>query len=43
MSDFRLQGLAKVLVHCDMVCDLRLGSEILIDDQLFCKDGKFVL
>ncbi len=36
-------GVNKSALHWDMVCDLRLGSEILVDDQLFCKDGKFVL
>ena len=25
----------------DMVCDLRQGSEIRVDGELFCKDGEF--
>jgi len=29
-------------IHWDMVCDLRQGSEIRVDDELFCKDGQFV-
>jgi aminopeptidase len=30
-------------LHWDMICDLRQGGEIHIDDQLFYKDGKFVI
>jgi aminopeptidase len=30
-------------LHWDMICDLRQGGEIRVDDQLFYKDGKFVL
>ncbi|UCG55374.1 MAG: aminopeptidase, partial [Dehalococcoidia bacterium] len=30
-------------IHWDMVCDLRQGGEISIDDELLYKDGKFVL
>lgn len=30
-------------LHWDMVCDLRQGSEIRVDDQVFSKDGKFVV
>jgi aminopeptidase len=30
-------------LHWDMVCDLRNGSEIRVDDELFCKDGEFVV
>jgi len=26
-----------------MVCDLRQGSEIRVDGELFSKDGKFVI
>ena len=29
-------------IHWDMVCDLRRGGEIWVDDQLLYKDGKFV-
>ncbi|GHO43593.1 aminopeptidase [Ktedonospora formicarum] len=29
-------------LHWDMVCDLRQGSEIRIDGELFSKDGQFV-
>ncbi|HEV2580631.1 MAG TPA: aminopeptidase [Ktedonobacteraceae bacterium] len=30
-------------LHWDMVCDLRHGSEIRVDDELFSKDGRFVV
>jgi aminopeptidase len=30
-------------LHWDMVCDLRQGSEIRVDDEVFSKDGKFVV
>ncbi len=30
-------------IHWDMVCDLRRGGEILVDDQLLYRDGRFVL
>ncbi|MGB8252130.1 MAG: aminopeptidase [Anaerolineaceae bacterium] len=30
-------------IHWDMVCDLRQGGEIRIDDQLIYKNGKFLL
>ncbi len=30
-------------IHWDMVCDLRQGGQIWIDDQLLYKDGRFVL
>ncbi len=30
-------------LHWDMVCDLRSGSEIRVDGELFCKDGEFVV
>ena len=30
-------------IHWDMVCDLRQGGEIRVDDQLFYKNGKFTL
>ncbi|HET8909922.1 MAG TPA: aminopeptidase [Ktedonobacteraceae bacterium] len=30
-------------VHWDMVCDLRQGSEIRVDGELFCKNGEFIL
>lgn len=29
-------------LHWDMVCDLRSGSEVRVDGELFSKDGKFV-
>jgi len=32
----------KSAIHWDLICDLRSGSEILVDGQLFYKDGKFV-
>jgi aminopeptidase len=30
-------------IHWDMVCDLRNGGEISVDEQLLYKDGKFAL
>jgi len=30
-------------VHWDMICDMRDGGEIWVDDILFYKDGKFVI
>jgi aminopeptidase len=30
-------------VHWDMICDLRPGGEISVDDQLIYKNGKFVI
>jgi aminopeptidase len=32
----------KSAIHWDMICDLRQDSEILIDGELFYKDGQFV-
>ncbi len=32
----------KSAIHWDMICDLRKDSEILVDDELFYKDGQFV-
>jgi len=37
------QGINESAIHWDMVCDLRQGSEIHVDGELFCKDGKFVV
>ena len=36
-------GVNHSALHWDMVCDLRSGSEIRVDGELFCKDGKFVV
>ena len=36
-------GVNQSALHWDMVCDLRRGSEIRVDGELFCKDGKFVI
>jgi len=30
-------------IHWDMVCDLRDGGEIIVDDELLYKDGRFVI
>jgi aminopeptidase len=30
-------------IHWDMVCDLRDGGEIWVDDELLYKDGQFVI
>ena len=31
------------LIHWDMICDMRQNSEILVDGQIFYKDGKFMI
>ncbi|MCJ7696560.1 MAG: aminopeptidase [Anaerolineaceae bacterium] len=36
-------GLNESAIHWDMICDLREGGEIEVDDQLMYKNGKFVL
>ncbi len=36
-------SLNKSQIHWDMICDLRNDSEILMDDELVYKDGKFVI
>jgi aminopeptidase len=30
-------------IHWDMICDMRDGGEIVVDGELFYKDGKFVI
>jgi aminopeptidase len=30
-------------IHWDMICNLRDGGEIRVDDELLYKDGKFVI
>jgi aminopeptidase len=30
-------------IHWDLICDLRQGGEIRVDDELLYKDGKFVI
>lgn len=37
------QGVNQSAIHWDMVCDLRQGSEIRVDGELFSQDGTFVL
>lgn len=32
----------KSVIHWDMICDMRADSEILVDGELFYKDGRFV-
>ncbi|MGB7872812.1 MAG: aminopeptidase [Anaerolineales bacterium] len=32
----------KSAIHWDMICDMRTGSEILVDGELFYKNGEFV-
>lgn len=34
-------GLNNSVIHLDMVCDMK-NSEILVDSELFYKDGKFM-
>jgi leucyl aminopeptidase (aminopeptidase T) len=36
-------GLNQSALHWDMVCDLRSGSEIRVDGELFSKNGKFAI
>ena len=36
-------GVNQSALHWDMVCDLRTGSEVRVDGELFCKDGQFVV
>lgn len=36
-------GINQSALHWDMVCDLRNGSEIRVDGELFSKNGKFVI
>ncbi|MGQ9546930.1 MAG: aminopeptidase [Dehalococcoidia bacterium] len=33
----------KSAIHWDMVCDLRQGGEVRVDDTLFLKDGKILI
>jgi aminopeptidase len=35
-------GVNQSSLHWDMVYDLKPGSEVYVDDELFCKDGCFV-
>ena len=37
------RGVNESAIHWDMVCDLRSGSEIRVDGELFSKDGQFVI
>ena len=30
-------------VHWDMICDMRNGGEIVVDGELFYRDGQFVI
>lgn len=36
-------GVNQSALHWDMVCDLRNGSEVRVDSELFSKDGHFVV
>lgn len=36
-------GVNHSAIHWDMVCDLRTGSEVRVDGELFCRDGQFVV
>jgi aminopeptidase len=36
-------GVNQSALHWDMVCDLRRGSEICVDGELFSKNGEFVI
>ncbi|MBN1562410.1 MAG: aminopeptidase [Anaerolineae bacterium] len=30
-------------IHWDMICDMRDGGEVIVDDEVFCKNGKFTV
>ncbi len=34
-------GVNKSSLHWDLICDVKTGTEIWVDDELFYKDGKF--
>ncbi|HEU0003444.1 MAG TPA: aminopeptidase [Ktedonobacteraceae bacterium] len=36
-------GVNQSALHWDMVCDLRAGSEVRVDGELFARDGQFVI
>lgn len=36
-------GVNDSAIHWDMICDLRPGSEVTADGELFYRDGKFIL
>ncbi|KAA0229629.1 aminopeptidase [candidate division KSB1 bacterium] len=36
-------GVNQSAIHWDMICDLRAGGEIWVDEQLLYKEGKFVM
>lgn len=36
-------GVNQSAIHWDMICDMRDGGEIHVDDELFYKDGEFVV
>jgi aminopeptidase len=36
-------GVNQSALHWDMVCDLRNGGEVYVDNELFTKDGAFVV
>jgi aminopeptidase len=36
-------GLNRSALHWDLICDLRKGGEVLVDDVLFLKDGKILV
>ena len=36
-------GVNHSALHWDMVCDLRAGSEVRVDGELFARDGQFVI
>jgi aminopeptidase len=35
-------GRNKSVIHWDMICDVRSDAEILVDGELFYKNGHFV-
>ena len=36
-------GLNSSAIHWDMICDMRQGGEVTVDDQLFYKNGQFTI
>jgi aminopeptidase len=36
-------SLNQSIIHWDMICDMREGGQILVDDELFYENGKFLV
>ena len=42
-GDFIIGSLNKSAIHSDMICDIRDGGKIFVDDELFYDSGEFVV